>query len=88
MEIRKNQIRLSENCSLRCGEDCNIQNNLMHVCGSENCIEIGNNVEFLGNGQNTSVWISGNNNFVKIEDNCKLLNVQFFVQGASCIIQI
>lgn len=81
MEIRKNQIRLSENCSLRCGEDCNIQNNVMHVCGSENCIEIGNNVEFQGNGQNTSVLISGNNNFVKIEDNCKFLNVQFFVQG-------
>ena len=81
IHIRKNQINLSTNCSLRCGEDCNIQNNVMHVCGSENCIEIGNNVEFLGNGQNTSVWISGNNNFVKIEDNCKFLNVQFFVQG-------
>ena len=81
MGIRNNRIKLSENCSIRCGKECNIQDNRIYVQGDRNSIEIGNNVEFLGNEKIASILISGNNNSVVIEDNCKFQNVQFFVQG-------
>ena len=80
-QIRKNHIRLSENCILQCGKNCNVQNNGIYIQGDSNHIEIGNNVEFLGDEKTASILISGNNNSLIIEDDCKFLNVQFFVQG-------
>ena len=88
MNVRNNCIKLDETNSLICGENCNIQNNIANVSGTDNQIIIGNNVQMYGNDRNATFLIWGEDNKIEIADNCRMTNVQFFIRGDHNIIRI
>lgn len=88
-QIRHNIARLDRECLITCGNGCDIQHNEIRVTGENNEIYLGNNVRFWGEGEKkASVLVWGKNNRIIIEDNCKLVNVQFFIRGDNNIIHL
>lgn len=89
VRIRNNRINiLGLGNILQCKSNCSITNNPIHIFGNNNRISMGNNVQLHGDGNNATILVSGNNNTIEIMDNCRFLNVQFFIKGDDNTIRI
>lgn len=52
------------------------------IDGNENMVEIRDNVEINGSGEQT-IFIQGNNNHIIIESSCRISNTSFFIAGSN-----
>lgn len=82
IKIRHNQVILNGKNHVFCGMDCSIQNNKFVIDGNENRVEIRDNVEINGSGEQT-IFIQGNNNHIIIESSCRISNTSFFIVGSN-----